>query len=74
MIIFAHKLSHGMRNIYRSKLYQQHAHLGKSFLLPLLSKVCETFLSIQSKKTCGIIWPLGAFFAFLEKRRPNKYC
>ena len=35
---------------------------------------CETFLFRQSKKACSIIWSTWVFFAFLEKRRPNKYC
>ena len=35
---------------------------------------CETFLFRQSKKACSIIWSTWVFFAFLEKKRPNKYC
>ena len=32
------------------------------------------FLFRQSKKTCGILWSIWAFFELPEKRRSNKYC
>ena len=48
--------------------------MWKTFLQLLLLKICETFLFRQSKKACSIIWSTWVFFAFLEKRRPNKYC
>ena len=48
--------------------------MWKTFLQLLLLKVCETFLFRQRKKACSIIWSTWVFFAFHEKRRPNKYC
>ena len=46
---------------------------GKDFLQLLLLKVCETFLFKQSNKVYSILWSARVFFAFLEKRRPNRY-
>ena len=63
-----------INNIHRSKLYHWHAHLQKTFLQLLLLKVCETFIFRQSKKLCSILWSIWVFFAFLEKRRSNRYC
>ena len=48
--------------------------LEKSVLLLQLLKVCGSFLFRQSEKSCGILWSVWAFFAFLEVRRLNKYC
>ena len=64
--------SHGIKNIHRSKLYPWYTHLGKTFLQLPLFKVCETFLFRQSKKVSSILWSVWVFFAFLEKRRPNR--
>ena len=40
--------------------------------LPLL-KVYALFLFRQSEKTCGILWSVWEFLAFLKGRRLNKY-
>ena len=66
-------LSHGIKSIHRSKLYQQYTHLRKNFLQLLLSKACETFLFRQYNKVYSILWSERVFFAFLEKRRPTRY-
>ena len=39
----------------------------------LLSKVCESLRFGQSKKTWEVLWSVRVFFAFKEKRRPDKY-
>ena len=66
--------SHGIKNIHQSKLYQWYTHLGRTFLqLPLL-RVWETFHFRQSTKVCSIILSTWVFFAFLGKRRRNRYC
>ena len=46
----------------------------KAFLKRVLLEVCEPFLFRQREKACIILWSVRAFFAFLEKRKPNKYC
>ena len=62
------QLLHGIKNINWSNFYQWYTYLGRTFLQPLLLKVCETFLFRQSKKACSILWSVWVFFAFLEKR------
>ena len=49
------QLSHGMKNIYRSKVVTMTYTLRKSLLQLLLLKVFELFLIKQSKKTCSIL-------------------
>ena len=68
------QLSHEIKNICQSKLYQRHTHLRKTFIQLLLLKICETFLFRQSKNVCSTLWFVLASFGFLEKRRPNRYC
>ena len=68
------RLSHGIKIVLRSRLYQWYTHLRKTFLKLLFLKVCKTFLFRQSKKVCSIFGSTLAFFAFLEKRKPNRYC
>ena len=68
------KLSNGTKHVHQSKLYLEHAHWRKGFLQLLLLKVCESFLLRQSKKTCSVLWSVWASFAFLQRRRSNKYC
>ena len=46
---------------------------GKYVFAAATLKVCETFLFRQSKKVYSILWSVRVFFAFLEKRRPNRY-
>ena len=48
--------------------------LDKKFFVAAFLKVCESFLLRQMDKTCSALWSLWVLFAFLEKRRPNKYC
>ena len=40
----------------------------------LLLNFCEFLLLWQCKKTWNVLWSVWVFFAFLKKRRPNKYC
>ena len=69
----AFQLSHRIKIIHRSKLCQLHRqHWRKGFSHQPLLKVCASFLFRQSKKTRGILWSVGVFFAFLK--RQNKYC
>ena len=68
------QLSHGIKNIRRSKLYHWQTHWRKDFLLLLLLEVCGWFLFGQSKKKRGIVWSVLVFFAFTEVRRLNEYC
>ena len=50
------QLSHRIKNIHQTKLYEQHTHWRKGFsLLPLL-KDCESLFFEQSRKACGILW------------------
>ena len=67
------QLSHGIKNIHRTKLYQWYTDLGNTFLQLLLLKVCEAFLFRPSSNVYSILWSVQVFFAFLEKRRPNRY-
>ena len=54
---------------HRRKLYPWYTQLGKTFLQLLLFK---TFLFRQSEKVSSILWSVWVFFAFLEKRKPNR--
>ena len=56
------QLSHGIKNIYQSNSYQEHTHWTEGFPQLLLLKVCGAFLFRQSKKTCGLLWSVWAFF------------
>ena len=47
--------------------------LEKEFFQQLLLKVCKAILLRQNNKVYSILWFVRVFFAFLEKRRPNKY-
>ena len=44
------QLSHGIKNIHRSKLHQLYTYLGNTFLQLLLLKVFEAFLLDRVKK------------------------
>ena len=56
----------GIKNIYWSKLYQWYIHFGKPFL--------QLLLLGRHSKVCSMLWFVWVFFAFLEKRRPSRYC
>ena len=69
------QLSHGTKNIHRSKLHSQHTHWRKTFLQLLLFKVCcESFRFGQIKKLEMYFGLYESSFTFIEKIRPNKYC
>ena len=69
------QLSHGIWNVHWTKLHQWYTHLGKNFCQLLLLKVCETFEMFSDRvKKLRLYFGLYFFFAFLEKRRPNRYC
>ena len=46
--------------------------LGKDFFATATFHGSETFLFRQSKKVSSILWTVSVFFAFLQKRRPNR--
>ena len=48
--------------------------LGKEFFAASTFKGSWDVYLRQSKKACSILWSVWVFFAFLEKRRPEKYC
>lgn len=64
--------SHSWGYIYRRNVCLQ---LQKKISLQsLILKVCESFLSTQSKKkTCSIGWSVWVLLTLQEKKRPNKY-
>ena len=47
--------------------------LEKDFFAAATFKGLWDILFKQSKKVCSILWSVWAFFAFIEKKRPNRY-
>ena len=43
----------------------------ESFSQLLFLKVCDSFLSDRVKKTCAILWSVGIFLGFPERKRQN---
>ena len=65
------QLSHGTKNIHRSKLHLEQTHQRKHFLQQLLLKVCESFRFGQIKKLELYFGLYESAFIFIEKRRSN---
>ena len=68
------KLSHGTKNIHRSKLHLKHTQWRKKILQLMLLNVCESFRFRQIKKLEVYFGLYESSFTFIEKRRPIKYC
>ena len=71
----AFQLSHGIKMIYRSKLYQKHAQWGKDFSqLLYIKRFASRLFSDRVKKLVVYFGLYESSLGLPEKRRPNKYC